>query len=475
MIQAKKRVSIVWFKRDLRLTDHEPLARAERSGLPIILLYVFEPIQISDPHYSEGHWRFVSESLLDINSRLKGKVSVANDDVLLVFQTLQKSYEISGVYSHQETGLANTFARDKQIAAWFKSESIVWYESQTNAVVRPCNNRLSWDASWRNVMRRNLIENNAQCLSIETFKFDTSALPKIWLTPDSDIQPGGETHAQKVLDDFLDSRGKSYQKFISKPQRSQLSCSRMSPYLAWGNISIRQMYQQLLENWNRQGWRRPLVALSSRLYWHCHFVQKFESESSMQFTHINDGYKSMPYRDVADSVQNLIAWKEGQTGYPMVDACMRSLHKTGYLNFRMRAMLVSFLAHHLQIDWRRGVEHLACVFLDFEPGIHYAQFQMQAGVTGINTIRIYNLTKQAKEHDSDGEFIRTWCPELSNLPNALLFEPWLLTPMDELMYEIKLGEQYPKPIVDIKDTYTETSKRPDVKREAHRILQRHVR
>ena len=129
----------------------------------------------------------------------------------------------------------------------------------------------------------------------------------------------------------------------------------------------------------------------------------------------------------------------------MVDASMRCLINNGWLNFRMRAMLVSFLCHHLEQDWKRGVYYMARLFLDYEPGIHYTQFQMQAGVTGINSIRVYNPIKQSKEKDSDGAFIKKWLPELSNFDLPFIHEPWKLNEFDLIDKTIPIF--YKNPII----------------------------
>jgi deoxyribodipyrimidine photo-lyase len=483
--RLKKSVDILWFKRDLRLADHAPLRAALTSPRPVICIFLFEPSVIASSDSDMRHWRFAAECLRDLREEMEQcglYLTIFHEEAEKTFSRLLETYDIKEVFSHQEIGNGLTFERDKNISIFFKKNGIRWIEFPTNGIIRGLKHRDGWDKKWMQTMLTPLVESEpteerkSNCLKLQNQEGE-NYYSTLLETPHS-MQPGGRKKGLQYLVGFLESRHFNYSKHISKPTEARLSCSRLSPYLAWGVFSIRQIFQYSVIAKERGGNKRALNNFIARLQWHCHFIQKFESEPSIEFRNLNSGFDHI--RDSTDEAK-VEAWKSAQTGIPMVDACMRCVVETGYLNFRMRSMLVSFLTHHLMQPWQAGVHHLAKAFLDYEPGIHFPQFQMQAGTMGVNTIRIYNPIKQGQDHDPEGIFIKKWIPELAQLPIEYVHEPWKMSALEQAFHQFTLGIDYPHPIVDAdesaraaREIIWATKKSSDVKVANQKILGKHT-
>ncbi|MGB1023528.1 MAG: FAD-binding domain-containing protein [Paracoccaceae bacterium] len=316
----------------------------------------------------------------------------------------------------------------------------------------------------------------------ETPSLDLPKPADLGLAPDGgdDLQDGGSTAARALLHSFLIKRGAPYRSAMSSPLVGADACSRLSPHLTFGTISLREVAQAathragtLPKGPSHKEWRGSVRAFQSRLYWHCHFMQKLEDEPRIEWENMHPAYDGL--RDDPQGHPWFEAWKAGQTGLPFLDACMRSLRHRGWLNFRMRAMVMAVASYHMWFHWRETGLHLARMFTDYEPGIHWSQVQMQSGTTGINTIRVYNPIKQGLDQDPSGVFIRRWVPELAQLSGDALHRPWLHPDAHGI-----LGRTYPNPIFDpaarakwAKDQIWAKRRAPDHEAGAVAVLTRH--
>lgn len=448
-----------WVKRDFRIADNAALSDAIARCETVIAVFIIEPELCAAEETSYFHFHawhqaadFLSQQLATINGRLIIRTGRVED----VLESLRLEHDMDALFSHQETGSAVTFARDLRVKRWTEVHKLPWYESHQNGVVRALNDR----DNRQPVIRERLFDTSviSAPTSIDSWPgaHDSNSWPSFESVSGQamdqriqipELQVVTEVAAQQTLDSFLGSRGLRYSGGISSPNTAFTAGSRLSVHLAWGTISLRQVFAAVQERGRELSfrsdaqsiqWRKSLKAFQSRLHWHDHFIQRLESAPNMETEAINPAYRDIQY---GDQDQILRAWATGYTGLPLIDACMRCLAATGFLNFRMRAMLVTTGCFGLAQSWRALQYPLARLFLDYEPGIHFSQVQMQAGVVGINTLRVYSPHKQLLDHDSDARFIQQWIPELRSFDARSIAN-----------YDSQALGDYPTPIVDIKAT-----------------------
>lgn len=421
-----------WIKRDFRLTDNECLNKGTEQCSELLPLFCWEPEIINHPDYSVFHLKAQWQGLTGLDKSLRKRHSglcEEHGEAIDVLERVHRRFKFDVLYSHQETGNLVSFARDRKVADWCLRKGIKWIESNASSVLRGGN------ADRRRVKLRQKDYRLQHPLLIpldfvkpkldnimnpvSTWDQLVSRYPKFAGSkfPPS-TQKVNECSAWETLESFLVERALGYSGGISSPNSAFTHGSRLSSHLAWGTISLRCVFHELdkriieaRETEPRTMWVKSLRAFQSRLYWRDHFIQRLEAFPELEIRSLNPAFDRLEYEE---SDELLESWLNGETGFPMVDACMRCLAETGFLNFRMRAMVVSFACFGLHLSWRKIHQPLAGLFLDYEPGIHLSQLQMQAGVIGFNTLRVYSPSKQFLDQDPNGQFVKSWIPELTN-------------------------------------------------------------
>ena len=498
-------IFVVWFKKDLRWHDHAALSNAaawaaQNSGC-VLPLWVYEPAMWQQSDMAAQHAGFANECLaeldawIQLDSATDAHLCRLHGEMVDVLAALHAELGPFTLVSTEETGNAWSYQRDLDVVDWCRSNGVEWREFPSNGVVR----RLLSDGGGRNRwtqhrlkrLQGNVLPTPEKVRWVETRALEGLDPCQEMLAAELGLngrdkpgrKRGGRSLALDEMHTFLQQRGRTYRFDMSSPVTAPESCSRISAQLAWGTLSIRECVHateqrraelQAMHPYERpDGFLASLKSYESRLHWHCHFIQKLESEPAIELRNVNRGFDNLRNEGelTADENLRLSAWCEGRTGFPFIDACMRSLNATGWINFRMRAMLVSFGAYQLWLHWRHLGTHLAQQFTDYEPGIHWSQCQMQSGVTGINTIRIYSPIKQSHDQDPTGVFIRQWLPELADIEPEFIHEPWLM-PLPPA--------NYPAPVVDSKAATLVAKEKiygkkaeSAVKAEATRVFEKH--
>ncbi len=439
---------LVWLKRDLRLHDHPALTLA--AGLRAVLpVYVVEPELWQQPDASARQWGFVAESLAGLRAEMATlglTLALRSGDAVEVLSRLCLRHGIGTIVSHEETGNGWSFARDRRVAAWARGAGIDWREVPQSGVLRrqACKD---WQARRDGFMAAPAPALPATLRGVEGV--EAGPIPgarALRLAEDAcpHRQRGGRNEGLGLLDSFLTLRGEAYRAAMTSPLSGERACSRLSPHIAFGTLSLREVVQATAARAAARAggpWAGALRSFQSRLLWRDQGMQRLEDQPSIETTCLSRTAEALRPR-LSDAAR-LAAWQAGETGLPFLDACLRYLRATGWLNYRMRAMVMATASCHLGLDWRATGPVLARRFTDYEPGIHWAQVQMQSGVAPQQTPHLQNPVKQGLKLDPTGVFTRRWLPELAAVPDAFLQTPWKWPGFQALA-----GRRYPEPIID---------------------------
>lgn len=432
---------VVWHRYDLRLRDNKALVEAGENAVPV---YVFDPAWLNHDLVSDSRIEFVLECLKDLNRQYQSRGSriclLYGDPIEELSNLNDRGFKI---FFNKD---ANHFRREMEEKArkkfnGFSGDGVVRHKEGTRKNWK--NNAEKYFKSKPPTLpekfKQNPLENNTTLKEIRE---------KHRVNPEKEkFGKGGSKEASNRLQKFLDNIEK-YPSSISSPIKAEKNTSHLSPYIRYGCITRRQAFRH--GKWRAKDSKNPknFQMFIDRLFWHLNFTQKIEDNPKLFKESVNPVFRDL-HKDNKDQ-EKVEAWKQGKTGYPLVDASMRALVQTGWINFRMRAMCATFYSYILKQWWKEGADYFYKHLIDADVAINYYQWQMHSGLVGIHKHRIYNPTKQVKDNDPKGKFIKKYVPELRSLTPKQITKPWEITEQEQENTGVEIGKNYPRPIVDHK-------------------------
>jgi deoxyribodipyrimidine photo-lyase len=463
-VAERARPRIIWFRTDLRLHDNPALHAAAEDGAPVIPLYVFDEALEDRPLGAASRW-WLDKSLAALTKALEAKGSkliLRRGDCAEIVSDLAEQLGAEAVFwnrLYQE----GADARDAKLQAALERAGVRVETFNGSLLVEPNALRTTTGGAYKvftpfSHAVRKQFAHGAKPLSaprkiVAPEHWPKSEPLKSWKLhphrPDwskgFDWTPG-EAGARAALETFTEQHLADYPKFRDVPDGDRTS--RLSPHLRWGEVSPRQVIAAArFAADNGDTGDTAVEKFVSELLWrefNRHILAAFPDLAEKP---IRPDFARFPWRR---SQKDLRAWRQGRTGYPIVDAGMRQLWTTGWMHNRVRMVTASFLVKHLRIDWREGERWFWDTLVDADPGNNPGNWQWSAG-SGADAapyFRIFSPEAQGTRFDPEGAYVRHWVPELKALPAKYIHVPWKAP--DEVLTKskVKLGETYPQPIVD---------------------------
>ncbi|MFP4068597.1 MAG: cryptochrome/photolyase family protein [Opitutales bacterium] len=457
--------TILWFRKDLRLSDNPALAAAVRAGAPVIPLFVWSPEEAGDwaPGAASKWWLHQALKVLGEQlDELGGK---------LVLRRGQSLAELRAVI--EKSGAARVFWNrryekplreiDAQVKRALREDGIEVDSFNGSLLDEPHTVATGsgqpykvYTPYWKKVKDRKVdspVEANPRELLFPDHYPQSAALDSLGLLPEKQWQRKfhshwevGEAAARERLDEFLDGRVDAYGTDRDRPDL--VGTSMLSPYLHWGHISPRQVMRALAERTDLRA--KGPQTFAKEIYWREFAYHVLYHYPDTPDRPLQEKYADFPWKADAAALE---AWRRGRTGYPIVDAGMRQLYEVGWMHNRVRMIVSSLLVKHLLQSWSEGARWFWDTLVDADLASNTLGWQWSGGcgADAAPYFRIFNPMTQGKKFDPDGEYVRRWVPELRKLPGEYIHEPWE-APAEVLRRAgITLGEDYPEPIIDHKE------------------------